>query len=87
MAYHGHLMAPWQDEPEIYFGKHRRVPVPPPVGGYRFQDPHMVSRAIPVDGAVTEPGPSWANSPQARYWLETEPVTIWDRLKKKLTGR
>ena len=84
MMYHGHLKAPWQSDPDLYFGKHRRVPVPPPIGGYRFQDPAMVSRAIPVDGAVTEPGPSWAISPQARFWLEPEPVSIRELIRRKI---
>ena len=84
MAYHGHLQAPWQSDPDLYFGKHRRVPKPPPIGGYHFQDPAMVSRAIPVDGAVTEPGPSWAMSPQARYWLEPEPESIPTLIRRTL---
>ena len=84
MTYHGHLKAPWQDAPENYLGKHTRLtrpatagigyPKPAPV--YSFQDPQLVSRAIPADGNVTDPGPSWQKSPQARFWLEPEPKSI-----------
>lgn len=80
MAYHGHLKAPWQDSPELYYGKHVRLTLPATSGiGYppqwSFQDPLRVDRAIPVDGAVTDPAPSWVRSPQARFWLEPEKPT------------
>ena len=86
MAYHGHLSAPWQDDPGIYLGKHARLTLPPTAGigypiptpepAYSFQDPQRVSRAIPVEGRVDDPGPSWSRSPQARFWLEPEPESI-----------
>ena len=43
-----------------------------------------VNRAIPVEGTVTDTPPSWAQSPQARHWLEPEKVGIWARIKKWL---
>lgn len=83
--YHGHLSAPWQDDPGIYYGKHVRLTLPPTAGigypiptpepVYSFNDPLKVSRAIPVEGLVTDPGPSWARSPQARFWLESKKPT------------
>ena len=90
MAYHGHLKAPWQDAPENYLGKHIRLTLPAtagigypkPVQVFSFQDPQRVDRAIPVDGAVTNPAPSWSRSPQARFWLEPEPESILTLLKK-----
>ena len=47
--YHGHLKAPWQEDPEIYLGKHVRLTLPATSGiGYppqwSFQDPLRVDR-------------------------------------------
>ena len=87
--YHGHLKAPWQEDPEIYLGKHVRLTLPATSGiGYppqwSFQDPLRVDRAIPVDGAVTDPAPSWSRSPQARFWLEPEPENIPTLIRRTL---
>ena len=92
MAYYGHLKAPWQDDPENYLGKHTRltrpatagIGYPKPAQVFSFQDPQLVSRAIPADGNVTDPGPSWQKSPQARFWLEPERKSIRELIRLKL---
>lgn len=70
----------WEDIPAP--GRHSRVvpvigadgyPRVPPVGA-------GVNRAIPVDGTVGD-RPKWANCPQARYWLEPEKKSRWERVK------
>ena len=50
------------------------------------QDPpysmwERVGRAIPVEGSVNDPPPSWEKSPQARYWLEKEKTPILARIR------
>ena len=89
MAYHGHLNAPWQEDPELYFGRHRHLTLPATSGigsppQWSFQDPLRVDRAIPVDGAVTDPAPSWSRSPQARFWLEPERKSIRELIRLKI---
>ena len=40
-----------------------------------------VQRAIPVDGSIDEKTPSWAKSPQARFWLEEPKPSLGERLR------
>lgn len=39
-----------------------------------------VNRAIPVDGTVKDPPPSWERSPQASFWLRPEKESWLTRL-------
>lgn len=87
-------MKEWQEENLYYFGKHdRREPVNV-YGGYRY-DPTRngnwvyptaldtaISRAIPVAGTVEKA--SWAQSPQARFWLDPPRPTLWQRFRRWL---
>lgn len=52
--------------------------------GPRYTMWDRVNRAIPVEGTVNDTPPSWAQSPQARRWLEPEKVGIWAKIKKWL---
>lgn len=58
-------------EPPYYWGKHeQRIPV-------TDGQPYPVIRAIPVDGIV---GPTWMQSPQARFWLDETRPSVWKRI-------
>lgn len=64
-------MRQWQIDNMCYFGRHeQRVPV-------TDGQPYPVIRAIPVDGRV---GASWAESPQARFWLDEPRPSVWKRI-------
>ena len=52
--------------------------------GPRYTMWDRVNRAIPVEGTVTDTPPRWAQSPQARHWLEPERIGIWARFIKWL---
>lgn len=63
-------MKEWQIESMCYFGRHeQRIPA---YDGH----PYPIIRAIPVEGTV---GPSWAQSPQVKFWLDGPEKTLWER--------
>lgn len=76
-------MRPWQIEAMYYFGRHERRYPADGAQGYPAMYHGQVSRAIPVEGVVTD-GPNWARSPQVRFWLEPEKVTVLDRVLRWL---
>lgn len=88
-------------EPIPCAGRHCKTYPAPFAHGYQWRGPEMsrqprpgrgdprrshVQRAIPVDGSVTEPAPSWSKSPQARFWLEEKRPSVGARLRAWLKG-
>ncbi len=90
-------LARW--EPIEAPGRHTRIYPAGFATGYKYRMPDLdrrpkaqpvysmrdrVNRAIPADGVVADPGPSWARSPQVRFWLAPEKLPIWKRIKRWL---
>lgn len=78
-------------EPRRYFGKHEKSFPADDAVPYTFnpnvrgndawlRDWSRVQRAIPVEGTMEKI--SWAQSPQARMWLDEPPKTIRQLLKE-----
>lgn len=67
-------MRQWQAECE-YFGKHTQLVPAEFARGYQhsYNDPERVSRAIPVEGYVSDQTPFTEKAPQAWYWTKKEP--------------
>ncbi len=93
-------LARW--EPIEAPGRHTRIYPAGFATGYKYRMPDLdrrpkaqpvysmrdrVNRAIPADGKVADPGPSWKRSPQVRFWLEAPKKSLKVRLKEWLTGR
>lgn len=80
LAQWGDLTAPGKHsrmEPALFAGGYKYNPVP---NGPVYTMWCRVNRAIPVDGTVEDPPPSWWRSPQARFWLEKEKVSLWKQI-------
>lgn len=82
-------MKDWQKENCYYFGRHEHYEPVNVWCGYRYNAAtngnvypsvwDAVIRAIPAEGTVERA--SWKQSPQARFWLDPEPKTIWERFR------
>ena len=65
-------------------GRHSSVAPADGAMGYPPFYHGQVIRAIPIDGVVGDRRPSWANSPQVRFWLEPKRLGLWARFRKWL---